>query len=132
MLLSWSHAGSCFCSLQSGVHRSLPYTLLTVLFCRCKTLDASADGYVRAEAVGCAMLVPAAAVPDSMQPSMVLLSGSAVNQDGRSSSLTAPNGPSQQSVIRQALQAGSVAGGQVAQVQMHGTGTPLGGKLLSL
>ena len=85
---------------------------------------------MRAEAVGCAILVPAAAVPEGLQPGMVLLSGSAVNQDGRSSSLTAPNGPSQQGVIRQALQAGSVAGGQVARVQMHGTGTPLGGKLL--
>ena len=94
---------------------------------RCKTLDASADGYVRAEAVGCAILMPAAAVPEAMQAGMVLLSGSAVNQDGRSSSLTAPNGPSQQGVIRQALQAGGVAGGEVAMVQMHGTGTPLGG-----
>ena len=97
---------------------------------RCKTLDASADGYVRAEAVGCAILVPAAAVPEGMLPGLVLLSGSAVNQDGRSSSLTAPNGPSQQGVIRQALQAGGVLGAEVAMVQMHGTGTPLGGKPL--
>ena len=95
---------------------------------RCKTLDASADGYVRAEAVGCAILMPAAAVPEGMLPGLVLLSGSAVNQDGRSSSLTAPNGPSQQGVIRQALQAGGVLGAEVAVVQMHGTGTPLGGK----
>ena len=71
--------------------------------------------------------MPAAAVPEGMLPGMVLLSGSAVNQDGRSSSLTAPNGPSQQGVIRQALQAGGVA--EVSMVQMHGTGTPLGGKL---
>ena len=83
---------------------------------------------MRAEAVGCAILVPAAAVPEGMLSGLVLLSGSAVNQDGRSSSLTAPNGPSQQGVIRQALQAGGVAGAEVAMVQMHGTGTPLGGK----
>ena len=63
-----------------------------------------------------------------MLPGLVLLSGSAVNQDGRSSSLTAPNGPSQQGVIRQALQAGNLDGRQVSQLQMHGTGTPLGGK----
>ena len=91
-------------------------------------MDASADGYVRAEAVGCAILVPASAVPEGMLPGLVLLSGSAVNQDGRSSSLTAPNGPSQQGVIRQALQAGSLDGRQVSQLQMHGTGTPLGGE----
>ena len=72
--------------------------------------------------------MPAAAVPEGLLSGVVLLSGSAVNQDGRSSSLTAPNGPSQQGVIRLALQAGGLAGAQVAQVQMHGTGTPLGGK----
>ena len=77
--------------------------------------------------MGCAILVPASAVAEG-GPGLVLLSGSAVNQDGRSSSLTAPNGPSQQGVIRQALQAGSVDGRQVSQLQMHGTGTPLGGK----
>ena len=102
--------------------------VIIIINCRCKTLDASADGYVRAEAVGCAILVPASAVPEGMLPGLVLLSGSAVNQDGRSSSLTAPNGPSQQGVIRQALQAGSLDGRQVSQLQMHGTGTPLGGK----
>ncbi len=96
--------------------------------CRCKTLDASADGYVRAEAVGCAILVPASAVPEGLLPGLVLLSGSAVNQDGRSSSLTAPNGPSQQGVIRQALQAGNLDWREVSQLQMHGTGTPLGGE----
>ena len=95
---------------------------------RCKTLEASADGYVRAEAVGCALLVPAAEVPEGLLQGLALLAGSAVNQDGRSSSLTAPNGPSQQGVIRQALQDGGVAGAEVAVVQMHGTGTPLGGK----
>ena len=68
---------------------------------RCKTLDASADGYVRAEAVGVMCLAP-------LQPQqhegrsggggapLALLLGAAVNQDGRSSSLTAPNGPAQQ------------------------------------
>lgn len=66
---------------------------------RCKTLDAAADGYVRAEAVGAMVL---AAVADSGalaamgRAPLALLAGSAVNQDGRSSALTAPNGPAQQ------------------------------------
>ncbi len=72
---------------------------------RCKTLDASADGYVRAEAVGALCLMPldaarrdnsaASAAVAAPTPLAVLL-GAAVNQDGRSSSLTAPNGPAQQ------------------------------------
>ena len=88
---------------------------------RCKTLDASADGYVRAEGCGALMLRP---LSDSgtegwafsseqsgwttgsgypSQHPLALLVGSAVNQDGRSSSLTAPNGPAQQRVMREAL-----------------------------
>ena len=66
---------------------------------RCKTLDASADGYVRAEACSMALLLPASNPSDCI----ALLVGTAVNQDGRSSSLTAPNGPAQQRVMREAL-----------------------------
>ena len=55
-----------------------------------------------------------------------LLVGTAVNQDGRSSSLTAPNGPAQQAVITAALAVNGMHASQVAGLQMHGTGTPLG------
>ncbi len=56
---------------------------------RCKTLDAAADGYVRAEAVGALVLGLAAASYAASRGSFsALLSGSSVNQDGRSSSLT--------------------------------------------
>ncbi len=55
---------------------------------RCKTLDAAADGYVRADAVGVLLLRQTAAATGVL----AVLTGSAVNQDGRSSSLTAPNG----------------------------------------
>ena len=89
---------------------------------RCKSLDADADGYVRGEAVGA--LVLRAAPP--AQGTLAVFCGSAVNQDGRSSSLTAPNGPSQQEVMRQALAFAGLSPAAVMQLQMHGTGTPLG------
>ena len=105
---------------------------------RCKTLDASADGYVRAEGVGAIMLAlvhpadqPAArqalaAADDGNKAlawqSLVLLAGSSVNQDGRSSSLTAPNGPSQQEAVNAALRDGDLSAWQVSHLQMHGTG----------
>lgn len=97
---------------------------------RCKTLDISADGYVRAE--NCVVLLlctankSASGQPDSPVPLMVTICGSAVNQDGRSSSLTAPNGPAQQEVIRAALLAGCVYATSVNVLEMHGTGTSLG------
>lgn len=89
---------------------------------RCKTLDASADGYVRAEAAIVIRLDPlggpgadvvaaasdrtsgsgdssaGSALSGSAAAPACLMAGSFVNQDGRSSSLTAPNGPSQQQV----------------------------------
>jgi acyl transferase domain-containing protein len=94
---------------------------------RCKTLDASADGYVRGESVGVLLLQAVDGSGGSMhQAALAMFRGSAVNQDGRSSSLTAPNGPSQQEVMRQALGSASLAAADVSQLQMHGTGTPLG------
>ena len=70
---------------------------------RCKTFDASADGYVRGE--GCGMVVlkrlsDALAAGDRI---LALIRGSAVNHDGRSNGLSAPNGPAQEAVIRAAL-----------------------------
>ena len=96
---------------------------------RCKTLDGSADGYVRAEAVTTGLLqplLPGEAEAEGKQAFVALLRGAAVNQGGRSSTLTAPNGPSQQDVLREALSAGEVSPGSVSGLQMHGTGTPLG------
>ncbi len=97
---------------------------------RCKTLDEAADGYVRAEGVGALALRRLADVQADGAASssrvLALLAGTAVNQDGRSSSLTAPNGPSQQAVISSALAAAGVSALDVASLEMHGTGTPLG------
>ena len=71
----------------------------------CKTFDAAADGFVRAE--GCAVIAlkrlsDALAAGD---PILTVIRGSAVNSDGRSSGLTVPNGPAQQAVLRSALAA---------------------------
>ncbi|MEC8423513.1 MAG: beta-ketoacyl synthase N-terminal-like domain-containing protein, partial [Myxococcota bacterium] len=93
---------------------------------RCKTLDASADGYARADGCAAAVLGSASACPAEAADLAVVLCGAAVNQDGRSSSLTAPNGPSQQSVIASALRRSRVDPSVVGTLQMHGTGTPLG------
>jgi acyl transferase domain-containing protein len=95
----------------------------------CKTLDAAADGYVRAEAVGVMMFEAASSAvgrPSGQRVLLAVLAGSAVNQDGRSSSLTAPNGPAQQEVLRAALADGGLTPADLTGLSMHGTGTPLG------
>ena len=93
---------------------------------RCKTFDASADGFARGE--GCVMVVlkrltDAQAHGDRI---LALIRGSAINQDGRSSGLTVPNGPAQQAVIRQALHQSGVDPAQISYIEAHGTGTALG------
>jgi 3-oxoacyl-(acyl-carrier-protein) synthase/acyl carrier protein len=95
---------------------------------RCKSLDAAADGYVRAEAAGAYLMQLAHEAALAGQPggAFAILRATAVNQDGRSSSLTAPNGPAQQEVVRAALAAAHLAVFELSGVEMHGTGTGLG------
>ena len=77
---------------------------------RCKTLDARANGYSRAEGV-CAVFLT---LGDAESVgAAVKLGGSAVRQDGRSASLTAPNGSAQLVLIRQAMDRASTMPEQV-------------------
>jgi amino acid adenylation domain-containing protein len=93
---------------------------------RCKSFDASADGYGRGEGCGIvALKLLSQAIADGDRVRAVI-HGSAVNQDGPSSGLTAPNGLAQQALIRQALAAAKVDPADVGYVEAHGTGTPLG------
>jgi acyl transferase domain-containing protein len=93
---------------------------------RCKTFDATADGYVRSE--GCAMIAlkrlsDAIADGDNI---LAVIRGAAVNQDGRSNGLTAPNGKAQEAVIRAALEDAKLQPADISYVETHGTGTSLG------
>jgi iturin family lipopeptide synthetase A len=110
-------------SLKLHVRTSLIYANAGMLSAdgRCKTLDASANGYVRAEGVGAFVLQhhEKAAVEAHFR-------GSAVCQDGRSASLTAPNGSAQRVLLRKAMVTAKVASSALGAVEMHGTGTPLG------
>jgi acyl transferase domain-containing protein/SAM-dependent methyltransferase len=93
---------------------------------RCKTFDASADGYVRGEGCGIVVLKRLShAIADGNRV-MAVIRGSAVNQDGHSGGLTVPNGPAQEAVIRRALASAKLDPADVDYVEAHGTGTSLG------
>ena len=107
-------------------HASISYARAGMLSTdgRCKTLDARANGYVRGEGVGGLVV----GVEERLNVATSTLCSSVIQQDGQSASLTAPNGSAQAKLITLAL-AGAPRGLPVRralQVEVHGTGTPLG------
>jgi acyl transferase domain-containing protein len=81
---------------------------------KCKSFDASADGFVRSEGCGIVVLKRLSDALADGDHIRAIIRGSAVNQDGRSSGLTVPNGPAQEAVIRQ--------GGAGASAEQAGSG----------
>jgi acyl transferase domain-containing protein/acyl carrier protein len=128
------HSGDCDLALAGGVNVLLsPVTIVAASRARmlspvgrCKTFDASADGYVRSEGAGILVLKRLSDAVRDGDRVCALIPGSAVNQDGASSGLTVPNGGAQQRLIATALARAGLAGGDVDYLEAHGTGTPLG------
>lgn len=93
---------------------------------RCRTFDASADGFVRSEGCGVVVLKRLRDAIDDNNQVYAVICGSAVNHDGRSNGLTAPSQPAQEEVVRAALAQANIEPKNVGYVETHGTGTPLG------
>ena len=126
--------GESTLALAGGVNLMLapePYVLISKWGMlspdgRCKTFDASANGFVRGEGCGLLVLERLSDALAHRRRVLAVIRGSAINQDGRSSGLTVPNGIAQQAVIRQALAAANLRPADVDYVEAHGTGTSLG------
>ncbi|HWF02224.1 MAG TPA: beta-ketoacyl synthase N-terminal-like domain-containing protein, partial [Candidatus Angelobacter sp.] len=126
--------GECDMALAGGVNlilspeltRAFSKAQMMAADGRCKTFDASADGYVRGEGCGIVVLKLLSDALWDGDSVVAVVKGSAVNQDGRSNGLTAPHGPAQQAVVRQAMEDAGVTANQISYVEAHGTGTALG------
>ncbi len=92
----------------------------------CKTFDADADGFGRAEGCAVIALKRLSDAREAGDPILAVIRGSAVNSDGRSSGLTVPNGPAQEAVLRKALANAGLKAADIDYVEAMGTGTPLG------
>ncbi|MEU4159274.1 type I polyketide synthase [Actinoplanes sp. NPDC026670] len=126
--------GDCTLALAGGVNLILS-PALAINFAkagamardgRCKTFDARADGYVRAEGAGVVVLKPLSAALRDADTVYAVIRGGAVNQDGRTNGLMAPNPRAQEAVLRTAYARAGVAPHEVGYVEAHGTGTLLG------
>ncbi|HET7072792.1 MAG TPA: polyketide synthase, partial [Mycobacterium sp.] len=93
---------------------------------RCKTFDATADGFVRGEGCGVVVLKRLADAQRDGDRVLAVIRGSAINQDGRSNGMTAPNASAQRDAITTALRQADITAESVRYVETHGTGTILG------
>ena len=93
---------------------------------RCKTFDASADGFVPGEGSGAVILKRLSDALADGDRVRAVIRGTAVNHDGKTSVLTAPNGLAQEAVIRAALKNAKLQPQDVTYIETHGTGTSLG------
>jgi len=93
---------------------------------RCKTFDASANGYVRSEGCGVLVLKRMCDATRDGDRILAVIRGSAVNQDGGTNGLTSPSASAQQALIRRALASAGADARELSYVEAHGSGTPLG------
>ena len=126
--------GDCDLALAGGVNLMLlpgPFIYFSKLRAlspdgRCKTFDASANGYGRGEGCGVVALKRLSDAVANNDRIAAVIRGSAVNHDGRSNGLTVPSGLAQEAVVREALADARLSAAEIGYVEAHGTGTPLG------
>ncbi|UCJ09797.1 SDR family NAD(P)-dependent oxidoreductase [Chitinophaga pendula] len=93
---------------------------------KCKTFDESANGYVRAEGVGCLFIKPLRKAIADNDNIIGIIKGTAVNHNGRSNSMTSPSAVAQADVINAALADAGLEASEISYIEAHGTATPLG------
>ncbi|KAG9495697.1 hypothetical protein J7337_012253 [Fusarium musae] len=92
----------------------------------CKTFDAAADGYARAEAITAVYIKPLSDAIRDGNPIRAIVKGTAVNCDGKCVSLVTPNGAAHEALMRKAYCDNGLDPKDTAFVECHGTGTPTG------
>lgn len=93
----------------------------------CLPFDARADGYVRAEGGGLFLLKPLDAALHDGNPVQAVILASGINTDGaRKKGLTIPSEAAQAELMRDVLRQSGLAADDLAFIEAHGTGTPVG------
>jgi acyl transferase domain-containing protein/acyl carrier protein len=126
--------GECDMALAGGVNALLDPGV-TVNICqarmlspdgRCKTFDASADGYVRGEGCGIIVLKRLSDAERDRDRILAVLRATAVNHGGASSGFTVPNPVAQADLMRDTWRAAGIGPADLDYLEAHGTGTSLG------
>ncbi|KAB8239114.1 uncharacterized protein BDW43DRAFT_319357 [Aspergillus alliaceus] len=129
------YAGICSSAVVAGTNMILSPTMTANMSDNmvlspsghCKTFDAHADGYARAEAVNAVYLKPLDKAIRDGDPIRSIIRSTSANFDGRTKKIFSPNADSQERLIRQAYQRAHINDfAQTAFFECHGTGTKAG------
>ncbi|KAH8169844.1 KR domain-containing protein [Sarocladium implicatum] len=95
---------------------------------KCKSFDASGDGYGRGEGIAVVILKRADDAISAQDPLRSIIRGTGSNQDGHTKSLTLPRAEAQQALIEEVYGHAGLDFSQTGYVEAHGTGTQAGDK----
>ena len=93
---------------------------------RCKSFDASANGYVRGEGSGAVILKPLSKAKQDHDHIYAVIRSTAVNHGGKANTLTSPNVNAQADLLYRAYSKAEISLDEVSYLEAHGTGTSLG------
>ncbi|MCV7165461.1 type I polyketide synthase [Mycobacterium stomatepiae] len=119
-------AGGVSALIGPGLTRVLDQAGATAPDGRCKTFDASADGYGRGEGAAVVVLKRLADAVHDGDRVLAVVRGGAVAQDGRTVGIMSPNGAAQADLFRLACRSCDIDPATVDFIEAHGTGTPTG------
>lgn len=126
--------GQCDLAIVGGVNIMLnpePYIGLSQFHGlspdgRCKTFDASADGFGRGEGCGIIILKRLDDARRDKNNIEAIVRSIYVGHDGKSNGFFAPNGLAEQRVIQEARKNAKLNEDEIDYIEAHGTGTSLG------
>ena len=96
----------------------------------CKTFDAKADGYARAEAINAIYVKPLSDAMRDGDPIRAVIRSTATNCDGKTPGMACPSAESHEALMRRAYQVANLSDlSKTAYVECHGTGTAVGDPL---
>ena len=119
-------AGGVHVALSPAINRFMAEFGMLSKKGRCGTFDAGADGFVRGEGCGIAVLKRLSDAEADGDRIWGVIRGSAVNQNGASAALTVPNGTAQSQVVEEALSQAGIPPSEIDYLEAHATGSQLG------
>ncbi|KAK8122918.1 hypothetical protein PG984_011588 [Apiospora sp. TS-2023a] len=93
---------------------------------KCKSFDATGDGYGRGEGIAALILKRVPTAVDDRSHIRAVIRGTGVNQNGRMKGITLPSVDAQVALIKKTYQSAGLPVTETAYVDAHGTGTQAG------